>query len=135
MVKCDLWVKSCELRVTSYELKAWKHELEFKSASSNPRVTSLNPRVQIRELQSQIHELRVQIYDLEIQILELQVQVQVFKNHLINDTFKISLFPKTVSLKLVASSSGNSPFHFLLMIYCFTFPLFHGYGFSRKQSH
>ena len=107
MVKHELGVTSYKLLVTSAKLK---------SMNLNSKV-----RVQIHELQVQIHELRVQIQEFQ---KHYSIETQV-------NSLKISSFPNILSLKSFGNSWGNSRFN-LVIILCFTFPLFHGYGFSRE---
>ena len=131
-----LLVISWKLKSTSLNSKVWvqTHEVTTSShnviitilrvTSSNPQVTSLNPRAASSNGR-------------------VRVQIQEFKNHLINEnssgppwnfnSLKISSFLKILCLKSFGSSWGNSSFQCLMITSCFTFPLFHGYGFSRKQ--
>ena len=48
------------------------------------------------------------------------------------NSLKISLFPKILTLKLFGKSWGKSSVQFLVIISCFTFPLFYNYGFSME---
>ena len=118
-----------EVRVQIHELRVQIHEL----------------RVQIHESQVQIHELRAQIHAIRVQTHELQIQIHEFKNHWINEhssqqsfkADKLNSFPKIISPKLLrrlGDSWGNPYVQFLVIISCFTFPILHGYGFSRKLS-
>ena len=47
------------------------------------------------------------------------------------NSLKISSFPNILSLKLFGNPWGKLYDQFLVIISCFTFPLFYGYGFSR----
>ena len=109
-VKHELRVTCCELRVESLKARIEIQSSNARVTSSNPRVTSSNPQVTssnpwiIKWIKTQVSSL------------------------------KSSSFPKILSPKLFGSSWGNLYFQFLVIISCFTFPLLHGYGFSRKLS-
>ena len=89
---------------------------------SNPRVTSSNPRATISNPRVTSSNSRVTSPNPQI-IKWIKTQV---------NSLKSCSFPKIVSPKLF----GNSWLYvkFLVIISCFTFPLLHGYGFSRRRS-
>ena len=121
------WFTSSNPRVQILELSFQLYELEFISASYEFNSTSYDLKSISYELKSTSYEFRS----------ELQVEIHEFKNHLINETrvnnLKIFLFPKILNLKWFSNLWGNSYVPFLVKISCFTFPLFHSYGFSSKQ--
>ena len=118
-----MWCGKTRLQVTSYELTALKHKLKFKSAISNPQVSSSNPW-------AQIHELRVQIQSYKFKSTTSRIFKPV-KTQV--NSLKSSSFPNIPSLKSFGNSWGNSSVQFLVIISCFTFTLFQGWGFRRKQ--
>ena len=137
--------------------------MKLKSASSNTRVVSSNSRVTSSTLRVTISnlrvKLRVQTHELRVQIHELRVQIRSYELKSISYKFKstryefktsssriilsmktqvnslnISPFSKILSLKSFRKSWGNSYVQILVIIPCFTFPLFHDYSFTWKQS-
>ena len=86
-------------------MKAQKHQLKFKSASSNPRATSWNPLVtspnpQFTSSNPQITNSKPRFTSSNSRIIK-SMKIQV-------NSFKISSFPKIISLKLFGNSWGNS---------------------------
>ena len=103
---------SYEFKTTSYKFKSMSYE--FKSTSHKFNFTSY-------EFQSTSHEFK----STRLKINE-SMKTQV-------NSLKISSFPKILSLKSFGNSWGNLSVQFLVIISCFIFPLFHGYGFNRNS--
>ena len=110
-------IQKCKFRSTSYE---------FKSASSNSWVTSLNSLVGSSNLRVRSSNPRVTSSNLRVASSNPRVQ-ELFNQ------WKFSSFPKILKLKCFGNLWGKSYFQFLVIISCFTFPLLHRYGFSKKQ--
>ena len=120
-------------------------ELEFECPRSNPRVrspkprvTSSNPRVRSpnpRDTSSnplvRSSNLRVTSSNLQVTSSNLRI-IKSIKTQV--SSLKSLSFPKIISPKLFGNSWRNSQVQFLVTISCFTFPLLHGYGFSRNLS-
>ena len=126
--------------------------LKFKSKSSNPRFTSSNSRVtssnpQVASLNLRVSSSNLRATSLNVRITSSNARVTSLNppftssNPRINkpvktqaNSLKSSSYPKIISPTLFDNSRGNSYIQFLVIISCFKFPLFHGYGFSRKLS-
>ena len=126
--------------------------MKFKSASSTPRVTSSNPRVtssnpRVTSLNPRVTSSNPRVMSSNPpatssnpQVTTSNPQVTSSNPRMIKsikaqvNSFISSLFPKTLWLKLFNNWWGSSCVQFLVIISYFTFPLLHGYGFSRKLS-
>ena len=127
-LKAQVEIQKFESKSTSYELKSTSLNLRVTSStlqvmSSNTLVTSLNPRITSPYLQVTSSNQRVTSSNPRVQQLINQLKL-----------LKLSSFPKILSLKSFGNSWGSSYIQFLAIISCFTFSLFHGYGFRWKES-
>ena len=112
-------VPSSTLRVTS--LHSWVTRL-------NSRVTSSNPQATGSEFTS--YEFKTTSYTFKCTSSRIIKSMKTQGNSL-----KISSFlSKILSLESFGNSWGNAYVQFLVINSCFTFPLFHGYSFSKKQN-
>ena len=120
-LKAQVEIQKFESKSTSYELKSTSSTLRVMS--SNTRVTSLNPRITSSYLQVTSSNQRVTSSNPRVQELINQLKL-----------LKLSSFPMILSLESFGNSWGSSYIQFLAIISCFTFSLFHGYGFRWKES-
>ena len=95
--------------------------MKFKSGSANPPVTSSTLRVTSSNPRVISSNPRV-----------TSSNPRVFSQW--KSSLKISSFPKILSLKSFGNSWGNSYVQFLVIISCFTFTLFHGYGRLQQET-
>ena len=134
MVKHELRVTSFEftiyeLQVESLKVRAKIQKCEFKSTSYQFKSTSYEFKSTSYEFKSTSYEFKFTIYKFKATSSRIIKSMKTQVNSL-----KSSSFPRIISPQLFGSSWGNSYVQFLVIISCFTFPLLHGYGFSRKLS-
>ena len=108
-----LSIQKCEFKFSSYEFRSTSCEFqsmscEFESMSYESKSTSDEPKSTSSRI---IKSTKTQVNSLEI-----------------------SSFPKILNLKSFDNWWDNLYAQFLVIIFCFTVSLFHGKGFSKKQS-
>ena len=126
-------MRSCESDTIKHELRVTSYQLLVTS-------WNLKVRVRIHELRVHIHESKSTSYDLKSTSYEFRFTryeskytsyefkstssriIQSMKAH--ENSLKLSSFPKILSLKSFGNSWDKSSVQFLVIISCFTFPLY-----------
>ena len=116
IAKQELRVMSCELQHETLNARVEIQKCEFRSTSYEFIFTSYKLKSTSNEFKSKSSRI--------IYLMKTQV-----------NSLKITTCSKILNLKLFSISLVKSCIQFLVIISCFTFPLFPLFhGFSRKQS-
>ena len=116
-LKARVEIQKCVFKSTSYEFESTSYELESTNyAFESPSC----------ELESTSYEFKSTSYGFEFTRIIKLMKTQV-------NSFKSSSLPKMISPKLFGNSWGNLYVQFLVIIFCFTFQLLHGYSWLSKH--
>ena len=129
----ELWVESLKAGVQSLKARVEIEKCEFESTSYEYESTSYEFESAIYEFQSTSYEFQSTSYEFKSTSYEFEYTRFIKSMKTQVNSLKSSSFPKIRSPKVFGNLWGNLYVQFLVIIFWFTFPLLHGYGWVSKH--